>query len=142
MAYTRERFQACPVCADPAVLTVLLNHVAAASAADYTIKIPWNNARFVYGYTVVTTKVNSKATFNIDFEKTAAGGHLLATVAPAKSAAVGTVTEFTMTAAGASSTSYEEFVFDDGDAINLELTGASSATGQCLVYMYFEPGVY
>ena len=141
MAYTRATTQSCPAPCDPGVLTVLVNTVAAASANDRIIKIPWNNCKLVYGYTVVTTKVNSKATLNVDLERTAAGGTLLGTATQAKSAAVGTVVEFTM-ATVTTSVTEDHFKFDDSGLLNLEVTGASSAAGQVLVYLFFEPTIY
>jgi len=143
MAYTREKVQACPAPCDPGVLSILLNNTVS-SATDSIIKIPWNNCKLVYAYSMVTTLPNSKATLNIDLELTAASGAVLGTMVNSKSAAVGTVTEWTKGTVGASSITESSFIFDDGGLINIEVTGASSAsvTGQAMLYMFFEPAIY
>jgi len=144
MAYTREKIQACPTPCDPGVLTFLANAVPSGSTSDSIIKVPWNNCKLVYGYTMVTTAVSSKAVFKVDLELTAASGTQLATCTQSKSAAVGTVVDFTMGTVGASSVTESSFLFDDGGLINIEVNGGSSASiaGQALVYMFFEPAIY
>jgi len=135
MAYTRQKVSACPVPADPGMVSILLNQVAAASPVDIELKVPWDNVKLVYGYSIITVKNNSKATFNVDVELTTAGGTAMATMAPAKSAAVGTVTELTISDDAACDD------LNDGSIINLEVTGAASAVGQMMLYLYFEPTV-
>jgi len=135
MAYTRTQPSACPVPADPGMVSILVNQVAAASPVDIELKVPWDNVKLVYGYSIITVANSGHATFNVDVELATAGGTAMATMAPAKSAAVGTVTELTISDPAACDD------LNDGSIINLEITGASSATGQMMMYFYFEPTV-
>jgi hypothetical protein len=138
MAYTREKVAACPAPCDPGVLSILVNNVNGASPTDSIIKIPWNNCKLVYGYSIVTTTITaSKGDLAIDLERTLAGGTGIATVTSSKGDAVGTVHELTITASPESN-----LIFDDGGLINIEVTGASSAGGQAMLYLFFEPATY
>ena len=65
MAYTREMaYPAYPGPGDPGVIAAILNQSVAGSSAPSTValKVPWDNVKLVYGYTAVTTAINSKAT--------------------------------------------------------------------------------
>jgi hypothetical protein len=117
------------------MVSILLNQVASSTPVDIELKVPWDNVKLVYGYSIITVVNSSHATFNVDIELTTAGGTAMATMAPAKSDAVGTVTELTISDPAACGD------LNDDSILNLEVTGTSSSTGQMMLYLYFEPTV-
>ena len=136
MAYTREMAQGAVPVGDPGVVPLLINHATVGSSAPLTtaLKVPWNHVKFVYGYTVVTTAINSKAVLNISVTD---GTNTLATGTVAKSAAIGTVGDLTMATTAVGNTGRNHLM--DSSTLTVSVYGGGSATGQAMLYLYFEP---
>ena len=133
MAYTRQTPDSDTVCNNPGLVSHLCNNSAAET--NMALKVPWDNVNLVYGYTAVTTAIDATGSTTIDLELTKAGGTAIATQTIAKSAAVGTITEFTFN---------EPLVakgLDRKSTINVEIDGSATGSGQFMLYLYFEPNL-
>jgi hypothetical protein len=135
MAYTRvgSKKASTPIPSDPAVLTIskLAN---SASAADYTVAVPWDGCRLAYVYTITTTATDTEAGgMAVKLELDTAGGTELGTVSVVTSSAVNTLTEIVWAAQDSarhlSSSNY----------INIEVDGSTTASGEVDLFLYFEP---
>jgi hypothetical protein len=135
MAYTREKPAACPIPADPGVVSLLINSPAVGSSAPVStiLEVPWDNVKLVYAYTVVTTLCGSQGDIEIDLDN--AAGTEMATITVAADAAVGVVDEATISSHAAADD------LNDSDTVTVAVFDASSMTGQVMLYMYFEPVV-
>ncbi|MHA2084996.1 MAG: hypothetical protein ACXABD_14655 [Candidatus Thorarchaeota archaeon] len=137
MVYTREMAQpAYPGPGDPGVIAALLNHSVAGSSAPSTValKVPWDNVRLVYGYTAVTTALNSKGSLVLTVTD---GTTTLESGTIAASAAVGTVADLTEATSRSANIARDNLT--NASTLTLSWYGAASATGQVMVYLYFEP---
>ena len=116
---------------DPMVVCAYVQN----SAAETNVKIPvpWNDVKCTYIYSVVETAIDGTGNMEVDFEFNAAGGTEFATLTVAASAAVGTVTEGTIT------NSTTAALFTEKSFINVEIDGSSTGTGALNLYFYFEP---
>ena len=136
MAYTREMAVAYPGPGDPGVIAAVLNQSVAGSSAPSSValKVPWDNVKLVYGYTAVTTALNSKATLVLTVTD---GTTTLESGTIAKSAAVGTVADLTQATSTAANIARDNLT--NASTLTCSWYGGSSATGQIMVYLYFEP---
>jgi len=136
MAYTREMTEAYPGPGDPGVVPILINASVAGSSAPSTvaIKVPWNNVKLVYGYTAITTLVNSKASLILTITD---GTTTLLSGTLAKSAAVGTVADLTVATSALANIARDSLT--NASTLTVSHYGGSSAAGQVMLYLYFEP---
>lgn len=132
MAYTRRgsKEAATPVPADPGVISLKL--VNSASETNLPIYVPWDGCRLAYCYAVVTTIIDTVGSMEIDLELDTAGGTELMTISVA-GATVGTEIEGTFTdeASGRHLSSSNKII--------AEIDGSTTGTGECDLYLYFEP---
>lgn len=129
MAYTRQADA--KALNDPLVASVYVNNSAAET--NVRVPVPWNDVRCVYIYSIVATVIDNTGAMELDFEFNAAGGTEFATMTVAQNAAVGTVTEATISDAETARKFHEK------SYINVEIDGSSSGTGALNIFFYFEP---
>jgi len=124
-----------PIPVEPGVVSVLVNNSAAET--NIPVYVPWRSCKLSYAYTVCTTAVDTAGAMEIDLELNAASGTEIMTITVAANAAVGDIDEATFTSQAAG----KNLSYDDAarDAINVEVDGSSTGTGQVMLYMYFEP---
>jgi len=131
MAYTRRNKPGCPLPVEPAVICTQILNVA--TATDYPIYVPWNDCELVYAYALTTVASDNNSDVALKFELNAASGTSLGTMTITKNSSVGTVTDWTAgtrVRLSADNTSL--------DAVNIEIDGDASPSGEFMIYMYFE----
>ena len=137
MTYTRIAPTTTQLPLEPAVLSIQLAALAAGTATDTPVYIPWKNCKLAYAYTVTTTAEGDKGAVTCKLELNAASGTEIGTVTIAKNAAVGDIDEIVF----ATESAGEDLHFDvsDRDAINIETDGVATTTWQGTLFMYFVP---
>ena len=138
MAYSRLASSAWPTPGgDPGVLSIhLVNSIV---EADYLLKVPWNNCRIAYAYTIVTNvAVDATTNWSIGIYKTATTGTLLVDCTIPKSSAIGTVTDGTMNNTVAAGTARKNLLNTNLLCIT-SIGDGTTPTGECELYIYFEP---
>jgi hypothetical protein len=134
MAYKKTKAASCGATFEPAVLcTVITNAI---TATEYAIKVPWDNCKLVYIYSLVSVVIDGTGDMVIKFEKDAASGERLADMTVAASSAVATLDEATLTLTRAGIKARHQL--NHNNIINVEVDGSSSGTGQLNLYLYFE----
>lgn len=100
------------------------------------LPIPWESQRLVKAVACVDVAIAATA-LEIDLELNAAGGTEMMTISIAKSSAVGSVHEATVTTQAAC----ERLSAVEGtrDAINVEKEASAGSAGAVNLYMIFEP---
>lgn len=131
MAYTRKREPGCPLPVEPQVLAVSL--INSAAAADYPIYVPWKNVELTYAYSVVTSAIDNTGSVSVKFELNAASGTSLGTMTVAQNASAGTLADWTAGTASHLSSDNTSI-----DAVNIEVDGSATGTGEFTIFMYFE----
>jgi len=136
MAYdyagTKPSRNSMPIPAEPAVLCVPLNNN---NNHNVLVYVPWKNCRLSYCYTVVTTAIDGNSDMVLTLELNAAAGSTMAVITITKSAGVGTIDTPTLTAANCRKLDRDDTA---RDAINIDVNGDASPSGQVMLYMYFE----
>ena len=137
MTYTRIAPTTTQLPLEPAVLSIQLAALAAGTATDTPVYIPWKNCKLAYAYTVTTTAEGDKGAVTCKLELNAASGTEIGTITIAKNAAVGDIDEIVF----ATESAGEDLHFDvsDRDAINIETDGVATTTWQGTLFMYFVP---
>jgi hypothetical protein len=136
MAYSRQKASACPIPADPGVLSVYIPLTTA--EINVPVYIPWDKVKLVYAYAVYTGSDNISTALDggdweIVLELDEAGGTELMSATIASGAAVGDVSEATFS----SEVDCENLM--DSNIIMIESDGhADSTVGAAMVHMYFE----
>jgi len=123
-----------PIPVEPAVISLLINN--SASETNLPVYVPWKRCKLSYIYGIVTTVIDNTADLEIDFELNAASGTEMMTMTVTKNSAVGTVFEATVSNADACKNLSSDNT--SRDAVNVEVDGSSTGTGQMMLYMYFE----
>jgi hypothetical protein len=128
MAYTRQSDAV--ALHDPLVLH---HYVKNSNQSDVSIRVPWDDVKLVYIYSIVETAIDGNGDCVLTFEFNAAAGTEIATMTVATSAAVGDIDEATF------SDRLNQPVFWNGSAVNIDINGDSSPAGALNIYFYFEP---
>ena len=134
MAYQKTKGASCGATFEPAVIHAVINNSIAAT--EIAIKVPWDNCKLVYIYSLVAVAIDGDGDMVIKFEKDAAGGERLADMTVATSAAVGVLDEATLTKTPAGIKARQEL--NHNNIINVEVDGSTTGTGQINLYLYFE----
>ena len=95
MAYQKTKGASCGATFEPAVIHAAINN--AITAVEIAIKVPWDNCKLVYIYSLVSVVIDATGGMVMKFEKDKAGGERLADMTVAASAAVGVLDEATLT---------------------------------------------
>ncbi|MHA2084995.1 MAG: hypothetical protein ACXABD_14650 [Candidatus Thorarchaeota archaeon] len=132
MAYTPKVLPIRPGPGHPGLIWCYCNNSAAET--NIALKVPWSNVELVYAYTYVTAAIDATGACEVDLELNAAGGTELASAQIAKSAAVGTIDEFTFVSTARTPLSNK-------NSINVEIDGSAAAAGGFMLYLYFEPAM-
>jgi len=124
-----------PIPVEPGVVSVVVNN--SASETNIPVYVPWRNCKLSYAYTVCTTAVDTAGAMEIDLELNAASGTEMMTISVAANSSVGDIDEATVSSAAAC----KNLSYDNAsrDAVNVEVDGSSTGTGQVMLYLYFEP---
>lgn len=119
-------------------IKVMQAHVVnSAAETNLIVPIPWENVRLVKWVGVVAEAIDATGGSEIDLELNAAAGTEMMTMTVAKSAAVGTVYEGTVS----NQPALERLSASDStrDAMNIEVDGSAAAAGSLNMIFYFEP---
>ncbi len=128
MAYTRQSDAV--ALHDPLVLHQFVKN---SNQSDVAVRVPWDDVKLVYIYSIVETAIDGNGNCVITFEFNAAAGTEIATMTVALSSGVGTIDEATF------SDRLNQPVFWNGSVVNMDINGDSSAAGALNIYFYFEP---
>ena len=134
MAYQKTKGASCGATFEPAVIHAVVNNSIAATLI--AIKVPWDNCKLVYIYSLVSVVIDATAAMVMKFEKDASGGERLADMTVAASAAVGVLDEATLTLTAAGIKARQQL--NHNNIINVEVDGSTTGTGQINLYLYFE----
>lgn len=135
MAYARTRRSACPIPADPGVVSAYI--VITTGETNVPIYVPWDNVKLVYAYTTFSSNIGGAVldggACGVDLELDSAGGTALGTITIASGAAVGEIDELDLTSVAAA------HGLNSTNAIMVEIDGHASTTlGAFNIYLYFE----
>jgi hypothetical protein len=136
MAYTRENAPAMPGPGDPGIISHPLTNIASGSSSpdSVVLKVPWNNVKLVYGYTAVTTLIDSNADMIITVTD---GTTTLLSVTGAKSDAVGHITDCTVATSAAANLARRHLT--NASTLTVSWYGGGSSSGEVMLHLYFEP---